>query len=174
MKTGDFRIEKAGAEDYQTFADVIGAVWEAMEQKEWFMADNAEYTYQMLAGKKGVGYKAVDPASGQVAAVFMAVAPGVSEDNMGYDVGLSRDQLPMVAHMDSVAVLPRYRGHRLQRRLMETAEADLREQGFHYLMCTVHPNNHYSRDNVVSQGYQAMAVKEKYGGHVREIFLKRI
>lgn len=39
-------------------------------------------------------------------------------------------------------------------------------------MCTVHPDNCYSRDNIVSQGYESVAVKEKYGGYVREIFLK--
>ena len=82
METGDFRIRKACAEDYQVFADVIRAAWEAMEQKEWFMADNAEYTYQMLTGKKGTGYKAVDLLSGQVAGVFMTVVPGMEEDNM--------------------------------------------------------------------------------------------
>ena len=174
METGDFRIRKACAEDYQVFADVIRAAWEAMEQKEWFMADNAEYTYQMLTGNKGTGYKAVDLLSGQVAGVFMTVVPGMEEDNMGYDIGLPEGELPLVAHMDSVAVLPPYRGRGLQRRLMEAAEADLREQGYRYLMCTVHPDNRYSRNNVIRQGYEAVMVKEKYGGHLREIFLKRI
>ena len=38
----------------------------------------------------------------------------------------------------------------------------------------VHPDNCYSRNNIISQGYGSVAVKEKYGGYVREIFLKRI
>ena len=66
--------------------------------------------------------------------------------------------------MDSIAILPKYRGHKLQYRLMQTAEGDLRAKGFKYLMCTVHPDNCYSRDNIVSQGYESVAVKEKYGG----------
>ena len=86
---------------------------------------------------------------------------------------LFRSELPLVAHMDSVAVLPGYRGHRLQRRLMEAAEKDLTESGFKFLMCTVHPDNRYSRNNVISRGYEPVMVKEKYGGIVREIFLKR-
>ena len=44
----DFIIEKALPSDYQLFADIIQSVWEGMPQKEWFMADNAEYTYKML------------------------------------------------------------------------------------------------------------------------------
>ena len=47
MEAVEFTIEKAAAEDYQIFADVIQAVWNAMDKKEWFMADNADYTYRM-------------------------------------------------------------------------------------------------------------------------------
>ena len=169
----EFRIERAVAEDYQVFADIIGTAWQAMDHKEWFMADDEAYIYRMLTTGRGTGYKAIDQKTGAVAGVFMAVAPGLDESNMGYDIGLGEEELPLVAHMDSVAVLPEYRGHGLQRRLMEAAEADLGAAGFRYLMCTVHPDNCYSRSNVVRQGYQAMTVKEKYGGHVREIFLKR-
>ena len=38
-------IEKAVPADYQMFADIIQSVWDGMEQKDWFMADNADYTY---------------------------------------------------------------------------------------------------------------------------------
>ena len=39
-----FKIVKAEETDYQLFASVIQEVYEALEQKEWFAADNAEYT----------------------------------------------------------------------------------------------------------------------------------
>ncbi len=170
----NFRIEKASVKDYQLFADIIQTVWEDMPQKEWFMADNADYTYQMLTSKKGIGYKAVQENSDKVVGVFMVVIPGMEKENMGYDIGLNEIELPLVAHMDSVAILPQYRGHKLQYHLMQTAEADLKVQGFRYLMCTVHPDNYYSRNNVLDQGYQSMAIKEKYSGHLREIFLKKL
>jgi ribosomal protein S18 acetylase RimI-like enzyme len=169
-----FRVEKADEGDYQVFAHIIQTAWASMDQKEWFVADNADYIYQMLATGKGIGYKAVDPAADVVAGVFVAVIPGLDENNMGYDVGLPAEELSLVAHMDSVAVLPKYRGHRLQRRLMTAAEKELRERGFRYLMCTVHPDNLYSRNNVAAQGYESMMMKEKYGGYPREIFLKKL
>lgn len=174
MESRRLMIEKAVPEDYQIFADVIQAVWEALDKKEWFMADNADYTYQMLTTGRGTGYKAVDMDTGDIAGVFMAAVPGLEKDNLGYDIGLREEELPLVAHMDSVAVLPEYRGHRLQRRLMEAAERELIERGFKFLMCTVHPDNCYSRNNVMSQGYEPVMTKEKYGGYVREIFLKRV
>lgn len=173
MGDREFRIEKAVCEDYKIFADIIQNVWQAMAKKEWYVADNAEYTYRMLTTGQGQGYKAVEEETGAVAGVFMAVVPGIHESNMGYDMGLPQEELSLVVHMDSVAVLPECRGHRLQKRLMEAAEADLRERGFRYFMCTVHPDNCYSRNNIISQGYKSMMIKEKYGGYVREVFLKK-
>ena len=56
-----FEIVKAEEKDYELFASIIQEVYEAMEQKEWFAADNAEYTYEMLKYSNGVGYKEIHP-----------------------------------------------------------------------------------------------------------------
>ena len=142
-----FEIVKAEEMDYQLFASVIQEVYEALEQKEWFAADNAEYTYHMLKDCNGVGYKAIHEPSGAVAGIFLVTFPGNSEENLGRDIGLSEETLPLVAHMDSVAILPQYRGAGL------------------------HPENRYSRQNVISQGYEPVKSALKYGGYLREIFL---
>ena len=170
----DFIIEKALPSDYQLFADIIQSVWEGMPQKEWFMADNAEYTYKMLTSGRGVGYKAIEITTNKVAGTFMATIPGLEEDNLGYDIGFSREQLLLTAHMDSVAILPLYRGQKLQYHLMQEAEQELKQRGIHYLLCTVHPDNHYSRNNILRQGYHVVAQKEKYGGNIRDSLMKQI
>ncbi len=72
-----FKIVKAEETDYQLFASVIQEVYEALEQKEWFAADNAEYTYHMLKDCNGVGYKAVHEPSGAVAGIFLVTFPGI-------------------------------------------------------------------------------------------------
>ena len=166
-----FKIVKAEETGYQLFASVIQEVYEALEQKEWFAADNAEYTYHMLKDCNGVGYKAVHEPSGAVAGIFLVTFPGNSEENLGRDIGLSEEALSLVAQMDSVAILPQYRGAGLQKRLMQHAERELTEQGYRYFMCTVHPENRYSRQNVISQGYEPVKSALKYGGYLREIFL---
>ena len=58
--------------------------------------------------------------------------------------------------------------------LMQHAEGDLRQMGYRYLLCTVHPENVFSRSNVMKQGYQKMLTKEKYGGFLRDIWMKNI
>lgn len=170
----NFVIEKAVYADYRLFADIIQSVWKGMDHKDWFMADNADYTSHMLSTGKGTGYKAIHTDTKQVAGVFMTTIPGLDESNLGYDIGFSESELLETAHMDSVAVLPEYRGHGLQYRLMQEGEKDLKERGFHYLLCTIHPQNRYSRNNALKQGYEFVLQKRKYDGNIRDILMKRI
>ena len=169
-----FRIERAAAADYQLFADIIQSVWRGMDHKDWYLADNSDYTYHMLTSGEGLGYKAIETETGAVAGVFLAVIPGLSEENMGRDAGFPEEELPKVAHMDTAAVLPQYRGHQLQYRLMQAAEADLRAMGFRYLMGTIHPDNVYSMNNAMKQGYRIIGEKLKHGGKRRAILLKEL
>lgn len=170
----EFLIERADPSDYLIMADVIQSVWQQIEQKDWFVADDSEYTRHSLTEGNGIGYKAFEADSGALAGVFIATLPGDREENLGRDIGLSQEELGKVAHMESVAILPEYRGNGLQYILMKTAEDELRKQGCRHLMCTVHPENKYSRNNMIKQGYQVVLTKEKYGGYLRDILLKEI
>lgn len=170
----EFLIERADPSDYLIMADVIQSVWQQIEQKDWFVADDSEYTRHTLTEGNGIGYKAFEAESGTLAGVFIAALPGDREENLGRDIGLSQEELGKVAHMESVAILPEYRGNGLQYILMKTAEEELRKHGFRHLMCTVHPENKYSRNNMIKQGYRVVLTKEKYGGYLRDILLKEI
>lgn len=170
----NFTIERALPSDYLLFTDIIQYVWEHMEHQEWFAPDNADYISRTLAPGHGIGYKAVEETTKDITGIFLVAIPGLDESNMGYDIGLSESQLLQTVHMDSAAILPMYRGHGLQYRLMQKAEEDLKELGFHYLLCTVHPENHYSRNNILKQGYEFVLQKKKYNGMIRDIMLKRI
>lgn len=170
----NFRIEKATIDEAQQIADLIEEVYEAMPQKEWYVPDNAEYTNSMMASRKGVVYKAVEEESGELAAILMALYPGVCEENLGNEIGLSVNQQTEVVHMESAAVRPKYRGHGLQARLMDTAEKEAIQRNKHYLMCTIHPSNDFSKNNALKLGYHVMTTKLKYGGKIRDILLKMV
>lgn len=170
----EFLMKQAEISEAEDVARLIQDVWERMEQKDWYVADNAEYTAGMMRSGKGIVYKAVEPMTGTMAAVFMVTFPGDGEENLGRDIGLSGGELERVVHMESMAVLPEYRGNHLQRRMMQAAETGLKDAGYRYLMGTVHPDNQFSRNNFLSQGYQIVMTKEKYGGYLRDIFLKEI
>lgn len=169
-----FRIEKASVDSYQEIAELIESVWDQMEIKDWFVADSAEYTYKVLSEGKGTAYVAFEEESNRLAAIFMIVFPGKSEDNLGRDAHISEEELAFVAHMESAAVLPEFRGHKLQYRLMQEGEKELKKLGYRYLMCTVHPENKFSLDNVRNQGYKIMKIGEKYDGYWRAVLLKKL
>lgn len=171
-----FRIEKACEHDISDVVRIILSVYASMPeaQKEWFAVDEEDYTREMLTNGTGRAYKAVEEESGETAGILTVIVPGLKEFNLGYDIGLKQEELMQVVHMDTAAVLPSYRGYGLQNRLIEFAEKELQKDGYSILCCTAHPENAYSRDNILKQGYQIMLTKEKYGGLLRHIFMKRI
>ena len=79
-----------------------------------------------------------------------------------------------MAHVESVAILPEYRGHGLQYRMMRMAEDVARKENYAYLLCTVHPENRFSRNNMVKMGFHSVVTKEKYGGFLREVMMKQL
>ena len=170
----EFIIERASGEDAKMMADIIEKVWDDIDNKQWFVADNSEYTTRILKEENGLGYKAVVKDSGVVAGGFIVSLPGMKEENLGRDIELAEEELGKVAHMESVAILPSYRGNGLQYAMMQQGEADLKKMGYRYLMCTVHPDNLYSKNNVIRQGNEVVLTKEKYGGYIRDILLKKL
>ena len=173
---GTFSIRSCQKEDIPEVIRLIHAVQDAMteEQKAWFFVEEDSETREKMISGRMFGFFAVEETSGKTAAVFTVDIPGNSSENLGREIGLQEDQFSLVAHMDTAAVLPEYRGNHLQVLLMQTAEQELKERGYRYLMCTVHPENPYSLHNVLRQGYQVVAEKEKYGGLRRNILLKQL
>ena len=169
----EFIISKAGREHGQEFARLIQQVWEAMEQKEWFVADSPSFIEESMISGRARGYWAKEIQTGRTAGVFLAVIPGPGSENLGKEGGLSREERKLAVHMDTVGVLPWFRGLGLQRRLMEQAEKDLKKEGFRYFLCTVHPDNRFSRENMEKLGYRQVWVGEKYGGYMRAVMMKR-
>lgn len=170
----EFQIKKATSSQYEQVVTIIQNVLHTMSEKEWFAADGADYTRSILAEGKGTAYLAICQETDEIAGVFMTVIPGNSSDNLGQDAGLSGEDLFKVVHMDTAAVLPAYRGYQLQRRLMHFAEEELQTAGYHYLCCTIHPENKYSINSAVSLGYEIKTICEKYGGYLRAVLMKEI
>ena len=170
----NFIIEKATETQYDSIINLIRTVYNSMEQTDWFAADNDEYTREMLSSGKGTAFIAIEEKTAALAAVFMVTYPGHSVENLGLDIDLPADTLHLVAHMDSAAVLPVYRGHHLQKRLMEHAESHLCSKGYRYLCCTIHPDNKYSLNSALALGYKVKTTCEKYGGYMRAVLMKEL
>ena len=74
--------------------------------------------------------------------------------------------------MDSAVVGNAYRGNGLQGRMLDAAENFLNLEEYYYLMCTIHPDNQFSRHNMENHGYEVKKIALCYGGLPRCILLK--
>jgi hypothetical protein len=105
----------------------------------------------------------------------MAFFPGQSSKNLGLDLGLEKEVLDEVAHLECVVVDLEYRGHQLQQKMGDILIQNLKNQGkVRYLMATVSPYNPYSLSNLMSMGLFITGLKEKYHHVLRYILLKDI
>lgn len=155
-------------EHYIRFLQEIEA---GMTRKEWLYLDPPEVVRDMM--EKGILELWIAMAGDRLAAAFTILHPGLSSENYGYDLGLSEAELMVVVHMDTAAVHPDFRGMGLQRQMVQTAEQALAGQGKRIALCTVHPDNHYSLNNMQSQGYEIQKRIGKYGSE-RFILRKNI
>ena len=164
-------IRKGNFSDMETFISLLQEVRESMENKEWFYLDSPEDIRALMTDGTMQLWVAMD--GDRMAAAFDILYPGLEEYNYGYDLGFTEEELLRVINMDSAAVHPDYRGQGLQKRLMQTAEATLAGEGERILLCTVHPKNRFSLQNVLKQGYVIQKELPKYDS-VRYILRKDI
>ena len=164
-------IRRGDVADTENLIQLLYEVRDAMPNKEWFFLDPPEDIREMMANGSMKLWVAMDGE--RLAGAFDILIPGLGEYNYGYDLDFTEEELLRVVNMDSAAVHPDYRGMGLQKRLMQEAEKYIRAAGGQILLCTVHPDNLYSLNNVLNQGYVIMMKKEKYGS-VRYILRKDI
>ena len=164
----DIGIRKIGMDEVNKYLAFLHEVKAVMEQDEWFFLDPDEEVYEMME-QDAMGIWLAEDA-GRIAAVFCVVYPGTQSFNLGYDLDFSDEDLLRVVHMDTAAVHPDYRGQRLQHRMMLHAEQELAGKT---LLCTIHPDNCYSLNNVLKQGYTIEKKLEKYGS-IRYLLRKNL
>ena len=166
-----FAIRRAGETDVPEIMRVMNEVRDDMTHPDWFVADDENYIREHLQNK---GYVIVaESAIGGIAGFFVVKYPE-DEENLGTYLDFNREQLDHVAVMDSAAVGSVYRGNGLQEKMLEAAEGLLDKEKYYYLMCTIHPDNEFSRNNMERHGYKVKKVALCYGGLPRCILLKNL
>ena len=162
----EIQIRKIGMEELDKYLEFSHIVKDMMTQDDWFFLDPDEEVREMMEYDRVSIWLAED--GDRIAAVFCIVYPGMEDFNIGYDLGFTEGDLKRVVHMDTAAVHPDYRGQGLQNRMMRHAEAELKGK---ILLCTIHPDNCYSLNNVLKLGYTIEKKTERYDS-VRYILRK--
>lgn len=106
---------------------------------------------------------------------FRALAiPVNDEHHLGYDIGLSTEQLDKVIYQEITNVHPDYRGYSLQKKLGIIVMELLDASPYTHVCATVAPFNIASLKDKLSQGMVIGALKKKYGNKLRYVFFKKL
>jgi len=106
---------------------------------------------------------------------FRALAlPLIDDNHLGYDIGLSPEQLEKVVCQEITNVHPDYRGFGLQKKLGVIVMELLDASPYTHVCATVAPFNIASLKDKLGQGMVIGALKKKYGGMLRYVFYKKL
>jgi len=167
-----FTFSFALKEDALEINNLMVEVYNAMEDKSLYVCDDLAYVEDIIE-KSGFVVMAKD-SSGALSGIFMVKYPGMSEENLGWDIGLLKSELEMVAHMESSVVSLNHRGQGLQSKMLKVCEERALKDDKKYLMATVSPDNPASFLTLEKNGFECKLTKEKYGGLLRRIYLKTL
>ncbi len=166
------KIEYATKTDCMELKAVMEQAVAVLPQKDWYVADDIDFLERHIEEE---GYILKCIVEQKIVAFLVVRYPRLEEDNLGYYLpDITKEQLLRVAHMESIAVLQTFRGHKMQKQLLEMAEQIEESKATTYLMATVHPDNIYSKRNFEQQGYSCLLETKKYGGLKRCILLKKV
>lgn len=102
------------------------------------------------------------------------LVPPLDEEHLGLDVGLSKETLDHVIYQDLSIVHPSYRGKGLQKQMGELVMAQINRSLYDYVCATVAPFNIPSLKDKFALGLQVFALKQKYQGKLRYVFMKKL
>lgn len=103
-------------------------------------------------------------------AIGMLYVPQCIEEDHFHDLGLEGEYKS--ANQKLFLVREGYRGLGLQRKLIREVEKIAMARGYNLLCTTVAPNNGFSINNFLKEGYVYAKTEEKYGGLMRNLYYK--
>lgn len=103
-------------------------------------------------------------------AIGMLYVPQCIEEDHFHDLDLQGNYKS--ANQKLFLVREGYRGQGLQRQLIREVEKIAITRGYNLLCTTVAPNNTFSINNFLKEGYIYAKTEEKYGGLLRNLYYK--
>jgi hypothetical protein len=166
-----FTVRKLGIADLEGILAVQKQVVSELDEKGVLqpLADE-EYKYILEGNGLMIG-----AFVGDVLIAFRALlVPAMDEEHLGRDIGLEGEELEKVIYQEISNVLHEYRGNKLQMTLaiLIMQELNKLEAQYRYVCSTVAPFNIPSLKDKFIQGMEVAALKEKYNGMLRYVFVK--
>ena len=153
--------------DLQAVIDLNETIYAALPDKSVLRHNSPEMIASCLEEPNvTLGFRDGD----LLVAIGMLYVPQCLEEDHFHDLDLQGNYKS--ANQKLFLVREGYRGLGLQRKLIREVEQIALARGYNLLCTTVAPNNAYSINNFLKEGYVYAKTEEKYGGLVRNLYYK--
>ena len=156
-------LRQATPADVPAILHIMTAAYEALTDKSLYITDDEDYIAAHIAAPS---FTLLAEEDDHPVGFFLTCVPGLTDNNLGYYLDFSEQQLLQVAMMDSAAVLPEYQGRGVMGEMFRAA-ADRAGEEYPYLLGTVSPDNGASLHNFERCGFTLKKRVVKPNGYGR-------
>lgn len=156
--------ENINIDEYLKFTEQVK---KAMKNTEWFATYDKEELIEELKNKSKIWiyYNNEEPVCS------MMFLPSTKESIT--KLGLNDYDYKLVADYGPIMVNIKYIGNKLQYQMLKKLDEYSLKQGYRYAVATVHPNNNYSSNNFIKDGFKEVETKQLSWG-LRNIYFKTL
>lgn len=162
-------IRKCNLSDFQSVVDLNETIYAALPDQSALRHNSPE----MIASCLEEPNVTLGIWDGELlVAIGMLYVPQCIEEDHFHDLELEGNYKS--ANQKLFLVREGYRGLGLQRQLIREVEKIAMFRGYNLLCTTVAPNNTFSINNFLAEGYVYAKTEQKYGGLVRNLYYKKL
>ena len=162
-------IRKCNLSDFQSVVDLNETIYAALPDQSVLRHNSPE----MIASCLEEPNVTLGIWDGELlVAIGMLYVPQCIEEDHFHDLELEGNYKS--ANQKLFLVREGYRGLGLQRQLIREVEKIAMSRRYNLLCTTVAPNNTFSINNFLAEGYVYAKTEQKYGGLVRNLYYKKL
>ncbi|KIQ83961.1 benzoate transporter [Bacillus sp. L_1B0_8] len=168
-----FHVTLLSLEHIEQILSLQNIVVEALEDKSRLQPLSQEEFQYILEGN---GMMIGAFIENELIAFRALLVPPIDDEHLGLDIGIAESELHRVIYQEISNVHPNCRGNGMQKILANVIMDELQKEDskYDYVCCTVAPFNIPSLKDKFAQGMEIAALKEKYGGSLRYVFVKKL
>ncbi|CAM4185192.1 benzoate transporter [Bacillus luti] len=168
-----FHVTLLSSKHIEQILSLQNVVVEALEDKGRLQPLSQEEFQYILEGN---GMMIGAFIENELIAFRALLVPPIDDEHLGLDIGLSESELHRVIYQEISNVHPNCRGNGMQKILATVIMDELQKEDgkYDYVCCTVAPFNIPSLKDKFAQGMEVAALKEKYSGSMRYVFVKEL
>lgn len=153
--------------DRKIFDEFNGVILDALKNKEWFIPFDKDDPVLEESHDYFIGYFDGDKLAAISALIFDEHFLGELREITG--LGGKK-----IAEVGGSMVLPEYRGQNLMLQLNRKLVSYARDEGYEYLVATVHPDNVASRTSAETLGFKLHSRFMRKGRFLRNLYVMKL